>query len=83
MKIPLITIGESIHASIPKTGKEMMKLAELGTDAYSYSNKPLDHIKNLIESQAADGATHGQSITDPCLGWDQTERLILDIAERV
>lgn len=24
---------------------------------------------------------YGKSITDPCLGWDQTERLIYDIAE--
>jgi cobalamin-dependent methionine synthase I len=58
LKIPLITIGESIHASIPKTGKEMAKLAELGPDAYSALSEPLDHIKSLIESQAADGADY-------------------------
>ena len=33
MKNPLISIGESIHASIPKTGKIMKQLAELGDDA--------------------------------------------------
>ena len=58
MKHSLITIGESIHASIPKTGKEMAKLAELGTNAYLSPSKPLDHIKSLIESQAADGADY-------------------------
>jgi len=30
MKKPLITIGESIHASIPKTGTIMKQLEELG-----------------------------------------------------
>jgi cobalamin-dependent methionine synthase I len=54
----LITIGESIHASIPKTGKEMFKLAELGPNAYSAPSEPLNHIKSLIESQAAEGADY-------------------------
>jgi len=58
LKRSLITIGESIHASIPKTGKEMAKLAELGPDAYSAHSEPLDYIKSLIESQAADGADY-------------------------
>jgi 3-deoxy-7-phosphoheptulonate synthase len=44
----------------------------------------------MIESYLIDGAQslapdgsycHGQSITDPCLGWDKTERLILDMAD--
>jgi 5-methyltetrahydrofolate corrinoid/iron sulfur protein methyltransferase len=58
LKRSLITIGESIHASIPKTGKEMAKLAELGHDAYSAPSEPLNNIKNLVESQAADGADY-------------------------
>jgi len=58
LKRSLITIGESIHASIPKTGKEMAKLAELGPDAYSAPSEPLDNIKSLIESQAAEGADY-------------------------
>jgi len=58
VKTHLITIGESIHASIPKTGKEMTQLAELGPDAYSAPSEPLEHIKALIESQAAEGADY-------------------------
>ncbi len=54
VKIPSITIGESIHASIPKIRKEMEKLVELGPEAYSAPSEPLDHIKDLIESQAAE-----------------------------
>ena len=58
MKSPLITIGESIHASIPKTSKVMKQLAELGPDAYSIPSPSLNYIKALIESQACDGADY-------------------------
>ena len=43
----------------------------------------------MIESYLEDGAqsagehTFGKSITDPCLGWEKTERLILDIADKL
>ena len=58
MKKSLITIGESIHASIPKTGQIIKQLAELGHDAYSTPSEPLNHIKSLIESQVNDGADY-------------------------
>ena len=41
----------------------------------------------MVESYIEDGAQkigggcYGKSITDPCLGWDKTERLIYDIAD--
>ena len=47
-------------------------------------------VKGLrIESYIEDGAqsvhdgVYGKSITDPCLGWDKTERLLLDLAEEL
>ncbi|MBN1806431.1 MAG: dihydropteroate synthase [Sedimentisphaerales bacterium] len=58
MKVPLITIGESIHASIPKTAEVMQELKRLGTDAYSRQSEQLDSIKSLIESQVSDGADY-------------------------
>ena len=58
MKKPLITIGESIHASIPGTGEIMKQLHELGPDAYSTPSEPLNYIKGLIESQAAESADY-------------------------
>jgi cobalamin-dependent methionine synthase I len=58
MKNSLITIGESIHASIPRTGKIMKQLKELGADAYSAPSGPLDYIKALIESQVSQGADY-------------------------
>ena len=41
----------------------------------------------MIESYIEDGnqkiteGTYGKSITDACLGWEKTERLILELAE--
>ena len=58
MKTPLIGIGESIHASIPKTGKIMAELHELGPNAYTTPSGPLDYIRALIESQADEDASY-------------------------
>jgi methylenetetrahydrofolate reductase (NADPH) len=58
MKNALISIGESIHASIPKTGQIMKQFAGLGPDAYSKPSGPLNYIKALIESQANEGADY-------------------------
>ena len=33
-------------------------------------------------NQPVGGGTYGQSITDACIGWEKTERLVLEIAER-
>ena len=40
-------------------------------------------IESYIEDgcQKADGGVYGKSITDPCLGWEKTEKLIMEIAE--
>ena len=37
----------------------------------------------LVEGSQPTGEVFGKSITDPCLGWEDTRRLILDIAESV
>ena len=36
----------------------------------------------LEEGNQSHDIVFGKSITDPCLGWDDTERLIFDIAEK-
>ena len=40
-------------------------------------------VESYIEdgSQPVGGGCYGKSITDPCLGWDKSERLIYEIAE--
>ena len=37
----------------------------------------------LVEGNQAHDEVFGKSITDPCLGWEDTERLLYDIAEHV
>ena len=42
-------------------------------------------IESYIEEgwQEIGGGVYGKSITDPCLGWEDSERLIYDIADTV
>ena len=42
-------------------------------------------IESYIEpgNQKIGEGVYGKSITDPCLGWDETERLIYEIADRI
>jgi 5,10-methylenetetrahydrofolate reductase len=58
MKNVIISTGESLHASIPKTGQIMKQLVALGPDAYAKDSSPLNYIKALIDSQANDGADY-------------------------
>ena len=44
----------------------------------------------MIESYIEDGSQkisdceiYGKSITDPCLGWEKTEKLIYEIADKL
>ena len=39
-------------------------------------------IESYLEegSQDVAGGTYGRSITDPCLGWNDSEKLVLDLA---
>ena len=41
-------------------------------------------IESIIEEgNQKEDVVYGRSITDPCLGWKDTERLLLDIADKV
>lgn len=75
------------------SGKKYFEQIRIAKDIVYSRNHNAD-IKRLvkglmIESYIEDGAqgvgehTFGKSITDPCLGWEKTERLILDIAEKL
>ena len=75
------------------SGKKYLEQIRIAKDIVHSRNQNAD-IKRLvkglmIESYIEDGAqgigehTFGKSITDPCLGWEKTERLILDLAEKL
>ena len=75
------------------SGKKYLEQVRIAKDIV-HSRNHNDTIKRLvkglmIESYLVDGAqsvgehVFGKSITDPCLGWEKTERLILDLAEKL
>ncbi len=75
------------------SGKKYLEQVRIAKDIVHSRNQNAD-IKQLvkglmIESYIEDGACKaeehifGKSITDPCLGWEKTEQLILDIAEKL
>lgn len=54
----LIQIGESVHASIPKSGAAMKELVAAGDGAYEQSSGALDYLVGLITEQAENGADY-------------------------
>ena len=75
------------------SGKKYLEQVRIAKDIV-YSRNQNSDIKKLvkglmIESYIEDGACKPEehifckSITDPCLGWEKTERLILDIADKL
>ncbi|MBE5835667.1 MAG: 3-deoxy-7-phosphoheptulonate synthase [Butyrivibrio sp.] len=83
-------IIDSNHNNSNKQFKEQIRIVK----EVLHSRNHADAIKTLvkgvmIESYIEEGSQkigegiYGKSITDPCLGWNDTERLILEIAEQV
>ena len=83
-------IVDTNHAN---SGKQYLEQIRIARDIL-YSRRQHGELKKMvkglmIESYIEDGAqkigTHvyGQSITDPCLGWEKSEALILEIAEHL
>ena len=73
------------------SGKKCLEQVRIAKDIVHSRNQNGD-IKRLvkglmIESYLEDGAqkigegVFGKSITDPCLGWEKTERLVLELAD--
>lgn len=81
-------IVDTNHSNSNKQFKEQSRIAM--EVLHSAKNSPVlkKMVKGLmIESYLVEGAqdvtgtVYGQSITDPCIGWVATEKLILDIAD--
>lgn len=84
-------IVDTNHSNSGKRYTEQIRIAMEILHSRRSSEDIRKIVKGLmIESYLLDGAQsisdqeeYGKSITDPCLGWEKTERLILDIADRV
>jgi 3-deoxy-7-phosphoheptulonate synthase len=83
-------IVDTNHAN---SGKKYLEQVRIAKEVVA-SRRQNDDIRRLvkglmIESYIEDGAqgvdehVFGRSITDPCLGWEKTRRLIFDLADKL
>lgn len=89
LKNPAVIIDTN-HSNSGKKFIEQIRIAKEVTDNIRHSERLRRYVKGfLIESYIEDGAqkpsdnVYGKSITDPCLGWEKTERLLRDIADKL
>lgn len=89
LKNPAIIIDAN-HSNSNKQYKEQIRIVSEVLHSRNYNPELKKLVKGvMIESYLLEGRqdisdhmTPGCSITDPCLGWEDTERLIYDIAEK-
>jgi 3-deoxy-7-phosphoheptulonate synthase len=81
-------IVDTNHANSNKMFHEQPRIAKEVMRSRAGSKTLRSKVKGLmIESYLVEGSQkvgeniHGKSITDPCLGWDDSERLVRDLAE--
>ncbi|MBO5682782.1 MAG: 3-deoxy-7-phosphoheptulonate synthase [Clostridia bacterium] len=83
-------IIDTNHANSGKQYLEQDRICKEVLHACSLSSDVKSLVKGfMIESYLEDGCqkvgegVYGKSITDPCLGWEKTERLVFDIADLI
>ena len=92
-KSGLVNPSVIVDTNHNNSGKKYLEQIRIAKDVV-YSRSQNSDIKKLvkglmIESYIEDGACKpeehifGKSITDPCLGWEKTEKLVLDMAEEL
>ena len=81
-------IIDTNHSNSGKKYQEQIRISKEILNSRNKSNDIKMLVKGLmVESYIQDGActiqdkVYGKSITDPCLGWEKTEKLIFDLAE--
>ena len=89
LKNPAVIIDTN-HANSGKNPFEQARIVMDVLNSCKHSDRINKILKGfMIESYIEDGAQkvgegcYGKSITDPCLGWEKTEKLIYDIAEKL
>ena len=83
-------IIDANHANSGKDPFQQGRILKEVLQSRAYSPDIRNLVKGfMVESYLEDGCQHigegiyGKSITDPCLGWEKTERLVLEMAEMV
>ncbi|HPY83885.1 MAG TPA: 3-deoxy-7-phosphoheptulonate synthase [Ruminococcus flavefaciens] len=83
-------IVDTNHSNSGKKYMEQIRIAKEILHSMRHSDDIKKLVKGLmIESYIEDGSQkigeniYGKSITDPCLGWEKSEKLVLEIAEQL
>ena len=87
----LLNMGVIVDTNHSNSNKQYLEQVRIAKEIL-HSMRHCEDIKNMvkglmIESYIEDGCqrigegVYGKSITDPCLGWEKTEKLVLDIAD--
>ncbi len=86
----MAVVVDANHANSGKKYLEQERICKEVLHSCRHSAEIKSIVKGfMIESYIEDGTqkigegVYGKSITDPCLGWAKTERLILDLADLV
>ena len=81
-------IVDTNHSNSGKQYLEQIRISKEVIHSMRHSDDIRKFVKGLmIESyiedgnQSVDDEVYGKSITDPCLGWEKSEKLVLDIAD--
>jgi len=89
LKHPAIIVDTN-HSNSDKQFAQQPRIAMEVVRNRQYDSRVRQYVKGLmVESYLEEGRqeigenTFGKSITDPCLGWAATERMIYDLAELV
>ena len=85
-----LVIVDCNHANSGKDPFEQIRIAKEVLHSRSHNEDIKKLVKGLmIESYIEDGAqkigdgVYGKSITDACLGWEKSQRLIYELAEKL
>lgn len=89
LKNPAVIVDVN-HSNSSKQYKEQIRIVSEVMHSRNYNPELKRLVKGvMIESYLVEGRqdiaenlVYGQSITDPCIGWEDTQRLIYDIAEK-
>lgn len=89
LKNPAVVVDVN-HANSGKKWEQQIRISKEIIESMKNSADIKKLVKGLmIESYIEDGnqkaeeGIYGKSITDPCLGWEKTQRLIFDIADKL
>ena len=93
-KMDVVNPACIVDANHSNSGKDYAQQIRIVKEVI-HNRKHSDEIRTLVKGvmiesyliagnqKISDHQTYGQSITDPCLGWNESEQLIYDIAESV